>query len=256
MASEAGHAANRVYTDQNGDFHLNGAKFFNDAEADMAPGLESVGSVSDVEMAFLDGALAGQAVASKAAVADSNAGIGFVGRLTTTDAVASGTARVIGGGAYREVAASAAITGTTETEAVFDQSYTLPAASLKVGTRVRIRAQGIHTVTTAAETHDILLKLGSVTLAIFTTVDPANGDVFYFDFEFTVRTAGATGTIVGCGTGGAVTPTSGTAKVLILASTTVDTTAAVVIGVAIDRQATATDADSARLDYLTVDVVG
>lgn len=42
MATEAGHHASRVYRDQNGDFHLNGAKLFNDAETDIAPILEGV----------------------------------------------------------------------------------------------------------------------------------------------------------------------------------------------------------------------
>lgn len=72
MAAEAGHEPNRCYIDQNGDLHLNGAKFFNDAEVDMAPGLESVGSVSAAEMSFVDGATAGAAVASKAVVLGSD----------------------------------------------------------------------------------------------------------------------------------------------------------------------------------------
>lgn len=36
MAAEKGHHANRCYTDHNGDFHTNGAKFFNDDEADVS----------------------------------------------------------------------------------------------------------------------------------------------------------------------------------------------------------------------------
>lgn len=42
MTAEKGHAANRVYRDQAGHFHLNGAQFLNDAEADVAPQLETV----------------------------------------------------------------------------------------------------------------------------------------------------------------------------------------------------------------------
>lgn len=37
MSAETGHHPSRVYTDQNGDFHLNGAKLFNAAEVDVAP---------------------------------------------------------------------------------------------------------------------------------------------------------------------------------------------------------------------------
>lgn len=73
MAAEAGHEPNRIYLDQNGDLHLNGAKFFNDAEADMAPGLERVGTLTDAELAVLDGVTAGAAIASKAVVLDASA---------------------------------------------------------------------------------------------------------------------------------------------------------------------------------------
>ena len=36
MTAETGHQANRVYRDQNGDFHLNGGGFFNDGEEDIS----------------------------------------------------------------------------------------------------------------------------------------------------------------------------------------------------------------------------
>lgn len=42
MAAEAGHQANRVYTAQDGSLHLNGAAFWNDAEADVSGQLETV----------------------------------------------------------------------------------------------------------------------------------------------------------------------------------------------------------------------
>lgn len=187
---------------------------------------------------------------------NSSEAVNFSKAVTTTDGVSSGTARKVGGLASASVAASTAITGATETETNFDTTYTMPANTLKAGTVVSIRAQGIHTATTGSEDHTILLKLGSTTIVSFASVDPANNDVFYFDFEFVCRTAGASGTILGCGTAGPVTPTTGTAKVVNLASTTIDTTAALVIAVAIDRQGTATDSDSARLDYLRVNVHG
>jgi hypothetical protein len=37
---------------------------------------------------------------------------------------------------------------------------------------------------------------------------------------------------------------------------TVDTTGSLVVGIAIDRQGTATDSDSCRLDLLSVEVIG
>lgn len=187
------------------------------------------------------------------------------GRVTTTDGVASGTARVVGGVAASLVAASTAITGTTETEANFDTTYSMPANSLKVGTRVRIRATGIFTATTGTETLTLLVKLGTVTLAVTGNIDPATNDIFRIDFEFVVRSVGATGTVVGdglCQFGARAAALAATGTHLLAtgsagtSTATVDTTVANIIAIAIDRQATATDGDSARLDRMTVDVTG
>lgn len=178
-------------------------------------------------------------------------------RLTTTDGVASGTARIVGGLAYVNTAASDAITGATETETLFSTQYSAPAATFKAGTVVRVRAQGIHTATTGSETHSMILKVGSVAITTMALVDPANSDLWYFDAIIVCRTAGASGTIVATGTQLAQAASGvGTAKPFFLASTTLDTTGANIIGVAIDRQASATDGDSARLDILTVEVIG
>ena len=94
MASEAGHEPNRVYVDQQGNLHLNGAQFLNDAEEDIAPALESLDQVSIAELEFLDGALAGTVVSSKAVVVDSNKDVGDIRNLDAVniDAGASGTA--------------------------------------------------------------------------------------------------------------------------------------------------------------------
>lgn len=181
----------------------------------------------------------------------------FTGAVTTTDGVASGTARKVGGLASASVAASTAITGATETETNFSTTYTMPAGTLKVGTVVKIRAQGIHTATTGSETHSIILKLGTTALCTIALVDPADNDIFYFDFMLVCRTSSATGTVVGCGVAMAAAATAaGDAAPVFLASTTVDCTAAQIIAVAIDRQGTATDSDSARLDILAVEVLG
>ncbi len=177
--------------------------------------------------------------------------------ITTTRGVASGTALKVGGLGYASVAASTAITGTTETETLFSTQYSLPADSLAAGTVLRIRAQGIHTATTGSEDHSMILKIGSVAISTMAAIDPANSDLFYFDCLLVCRTAGGSGTVVATGTQLAQAATGvGTAKPFFLASTTLDTTAANIIGVAIDRQTTATDSDSARLDILTVEVVG
>lgn len=177
-------------------------------------------------------------------------------RLTTTDGVTSGTARIVGGLAYTSVAASTALTGTQEADTAFDSSYTLPANSLKAGTVLRIRAQGIHTATTGAETHTMALKVGSVTIASKTLIDPANNDIFYFDATVVCRDAGASGHIVATGTQAHGVPGTASAIPFLLASSVIDTTGTNVVGVYIDRQASATDSDSARLDVITVEVIG
>lgn len=154
------------------------------------------------------------------------------------------------------VAASTAITGATETEAAFDKSVVIPANVLEAGSVVRIRAQGIHTATTGSETHSLLLKIGATTVYTVASVDPANNDIWVIDLEVTIRTAGSSGTCVGAGfalASGA--HATGTAKAIYLASTAIDTTVDNTVAVSIDRQASATDGDSARLDYLSVEVL-
>lgn len=154
------------------------------------------------------------------------------------------------------VAASTAITGTQEAETAFDQAVSIPADMLEAGSVVRIRAQGIHTSTTGTETHTIALKIGATTIYTVASVDPANNDIWVIDVAVTIRTAGASGTCVACGwalaTGAHAT---GTAKAVYLASTAIDTTVANSVAVYIDRQATATDGDSARLDSLIVELL-
>ncbi len=158
---------------------------------------------------------------------------------------------------YAAVAASTAITGATEAETIFDKNFSIPANTLVAGTILRIRAQGIYTATTGAETHSLLVKVGATTIITLAAVDPANNDIFSFDLLVVVRTAGASGTCVATGTILAQAQTAvGTAKPVFLASTAIDTTAAAIVGVYIDRQGAATDSDSARLDILTVEIVG
>lgn len=154
------------------------------------------------------------------------------------------------------LAASAAITGTQEAATAFDKKATIPANTLKAGTVIHVVAQGIHTATTGTETHDMLLKLGSVTIASKTGIDPANNDLFRFEAWITVRDIGATGHVVATGTTSFGASGTATAVAFLLASTAIDTTAALDVSVTIDRQAAATDADSARLDVFLVEIFG
>lgn len=85
MVAETGHHPNRVYTDLNGDFHTNKAKFFNDDENDIVPQLNVLDTLVALELAFLDGALAGTPVASKAIVADANLESNSISVLKSAD---------------------------------------------------------------------------------------------------------------------------------------------------------------------------
>lgn len=150
---------------------------------------------------------------------------------------------------------SAAITGTTETATSFDKTRVIKGGRLRAGSQIRIRAMGVHTATTGAETNDMSLLLGSEVLATRTGIDPANNDVFMFDVLVQVRTIGATGTIVGMGIMAFGAPGTANPVAIVKASAVIDTTADLTVAVQIDRQAAAADSDSARLEIISVDII-
>lgn len=84
MAAEAGHEAGRSYRDQDGNYHLNGGAFYNDAEEDISPALESLDQISTAELEFLDGVTAGTVTASKALVPDASKRLGTITELAIT----------------------------------------------------------------------------------------------------------------------------------------------------------------------------
>lgn len=160
---------------------------------------------------------------------------------------------------YASTAASTAVTGATETETNFDTFYTLGAGVPVAGTRIRIKATVFHTATTGSETHDLLIKLGTTTIGSVTGLDPADNAFSIIEYEGVFRTVGASGTFVGSGritTPGVRGAVSTAASVMSgsagTSTATIDTTAANVIAIAIDRQGTATDGDSCRLDEMAV----
>jgi hypothetical protein len=195
---------------------------------------------------------------------NSSEAIAATRRLTTTDGVTAGTARIVGGLAAVNPAASTAITGTTETQNDFSTgAYTIPANTLKVGTVVKVRARGLYTAATGAETHVLGVAVAGTAIASSGAIDPAANDLFDIEFVFTCRAVGGSGTITGSGrvlSG----PRATAAPALHLIGTgsgatstaTVDTTAALALSVFLDRQATATDGDSMRLDSFTVEIIG
>lgn len=175
----------------------------------------------------------------------------------------AGIDRYVGGHATTSTAASTAITGATETVTNFSNaSYELPANALKVGTKVKIRAQGLYTATTGTENHIFAIRAGSTNLAVTGNIDPADNDVWYVEFEMVCRAEGASGTVVGAGAvrSGPRATASPATHMLATGSTststaTLDTTAALTLAVAVDRQGTATDSDSMRCDWFSVEIV-
>ena len=181
-------------------------------------------------------------------------GIESTAYLTTTDGVAAGTVRSVGGRAYSNTAASTPITGATEVPANFDTSYSLPANSLRAGSVISIHAAGVHTVSGAAETHDVRLLVGGYEVTDVTGVNPAANDVFVFHFDCVVRTIGAGGTMMcdGATSIGAI----GTATRIARGapSAAFNTTIANTIAVELDYQAGQPDPDSAQLEMLVVEI--
>lgn len=185
-------------------------------------------------------------------------GLDADGRLLAKDYADNSDAKVIAKKLYSSVAASAAVANTT-TETEFDKTYTLPANILKAGSLLRIRYQGIATATNSTDTLTAKLYLGGkagTALQASSATDVANNNIFAGEFYLTVRTAGATGTMVGWGNYVKTLAASDTATMVvgILASTTVDTTVAQRIAVAA-TWSVANAGNSCRLDYLTVEML-
>lgn len=183
----------------------------------------------------------------------------FTERVTTTDGVASGTARIVGGAASILSAAGTALTGSAS-EAVL-ASATLPASTIKLGTIVRAKYQGIISATTGATTLTIKFRFGTTTLtgtAIIsgTATTTAANLIFAGEIEIVGRAApGAAAACVATATfheptaAGAVT-----VKRAIMASTNFATNGALLLEAT--GQWNASDANSCRVDIFDVEVIG
>lgn len=212
-------------------------------------------ALSATELAYLNGVTAGTSAASKATVTDSSGNLSFTGRLTTTDGVSSGTARVVGGLAYSNTAASTAI-ASTSAETAFDVTYTIPANTLKAGTLVKVRYQGIATTGIGTDTFAHKLYVGGsggTAIISASAAQLATNATFNGEAEIICRTSGATGTMVATATY-KQSSAEGTMTVKddILASTTINTTANQAITVT--GQWNTSNANSCRLDILRVEI--
>ncbi len=179
------------------------------------------------------------------------------GQLRQTD----GTSDVpvngwLGGVVAATVAASTAHTSTT-TEALL-ASYSIPAATLVAGSNIEVEWAGIATGTTNTDTLTVKLYiggLGGTVIATGTGTDIANNACFFGRALIQVRTAGDSGTLVAMSTHSKVPAASLTASPVfeLIASTTLNTNAAQVVGVGLDWS-TADTTNSARVDIFRVKI--
>lgn len=167
------------------------------------------------------------------------------------------------GRAYTNTGASAAISNTT-TETPFSTNYSIPANTLQVGSKIRIRYQAIATATNSTDTLAIKLYLATditagaivgTALISHAATDVADNNVVQGEFELIIRTVGASGTVVGCGTYKSVPAAEGTMTIKddILASTAIDTTVAQIAAVTA-TWSVASASNSCRLDVMIVEI--
>lgn len=172
----------------------------------------------------------------------------------TTDAPVNGW---LGGVVYSATAASTALTASS-TETLLDTSYSIPANTLVAGSVIKVRFQGIATATNSTDTLTIKLYIGGLAgtaVLTGTATDVANNDIFTGEALIQVRTAGASGTMVAVASGNIVPAATRVAVPVyqITASTTLDTTAAQVVGVGA-KWSTTSGSNSCRLDLMVVEI--
>lgn len=162
-----------------------------------------------------------------------------------------------GGVVYRTVAASTALTASSTETAL--SSYTIPADTLKAGTIIKVRYQGIATATNSTDTLTVKLYIGGLSgtaILTGTATDVADNAIVAGEACIVIRAAGASGTLVAVGTHTDVPAASGTAThgiTEITASTTIDTTATQAITVGY-KWSTTSGSNSCRNDIFVVEI--
>jgi hypothetical protein len=128
--------------------------------------------------------------------------------------------------------ALAALTCTNTVAETTVASAPLVANELSAGTVLEIEAQGIATATNGTDTLTVKLKIGATIIATIAATDVANNDIYHLRIRLVIRTDGAGGTFVACGSiSNLAALGTATNKPTFLASTAIDTTAALTIAV-------------------------
>lgn len=215
----------------------------------------SGGGLLDAEF---DSLTAASAAITTAAIPTLTGGTDSTGRVTTTDGVASGTARVVGGRAYSAILATDNLLASAGASAHVDhsQTYSIPANTLKANSVLRIRYQVSVTNDSGTDTLETKLYIGGTTLMTTTAFDPSAATDFVIgEFTLVARAApGGTASCVGCGTW----VTSDTGVIIsggaIMAATNLATNGALVVKVSSKWSAT-TASTNARLEILNVEIL-
>lgn len=223
--------------------------------------VDSSGNMSVTGTLVVTGAVTTDSSVTADSVTGNTAAFGatpFTGRITTTDGVASGTVKVIGGRAYSGTSASDDLLASAGASAHVDhaQTYSIPASTLKLGSVLRIRYQVSVTDDSGTDELETKLYIGGTTLMTTTAFDPSAATDFVIgEFELVARAApGATASCVGCGRW--VTSDNGSLihGAAIMAPTNLATNGALIVKVS-SKWSSTTASTNARLAILNVDII-
>lgn len=180
--------------------------------------------------------------------------LGFTGVVTTTNGVASGSSRTVGG----VVSAAAGTAVAASSAEAVSASVTIPANTINTGTMIRIRGKVRATATVSTDTLQYRLRFGTTTLTgtsliAGTATDPADNDTLSFDFTlFGLAAAGATSAMIGFGN---FTQPGGTSTVYAEMKTTNFATNGALLIESTLKWSTA-NANSAIVEMMVVEVYG
>lgn len=188
----------------------------------------------------------------KVVTTNSSESIAAEQRLTTTDGVASGTARVVGGRHSAATADSTTISGGAGDQA-FDVTASIPANTLKAGSKLRVRAVVKAVAQNGADTFQAKLRVGGTALVASGAVDIAANDRCIVELEVTTRAAPGAA-IASIYSGRAVWTTAGTADSPGAGTTNLATNGALTVDVTI-AYGTASAGNQALLEALDVEII-
>lgn len=221
-------------------------------------GAAEVGSFNSDGAAVLESTLAVTGASTLTGAVTAVAGLDSTGRLTTTDGVSSGTARVVGGRASSATSATDNLLASAGASAHVDhaQTYSIPASTLGLASLLRIRYHILVTDASGTDTLETKLYIGGTTLMTTTAFDPDAANDFV-QGEFLLVPRAAAGAAASCvGQGRWVTSDGGalTHGAAVLVATNLATNGALIVKVSSKWSAT-TASTNARLEMLVVEII-